>query len=300
VRFAITGSTGFVGTALTAYLRERGYEVTRVVRSYSGVPQGERAVVWHPDRGAMEAAGLEAHDVVINLAGESVAGVWTDAKKRRILDSRVQGTTLLARTLAGLSQKPRVLFSASGFNIYGDRPPHEAVDEDTPPGAGFMAEVARAWESSTRAAEDAGIRTVHMRLGNVLAADGGLVGALKPLFRLGLGGALGSGRQVWPWIALRDVPHAVLHVLQRPEIAGPVNFVAPSPTTNQEFTDALAASVRRPAFFRVPEFAARLAPGGMAGELLLAGARVVPRRLLDSGYEFRVTSLREALALPPG
>jgi uncharacterized protein len=296
MRFAITGASGLVGGELTRQLRSAGHEVTPVVRSFSGVGHGERAVVWHPDRGSIEAEKLEGHDVVIHLAGESIAGVWTAGKKRRIMDSRVQGTTLLARAVAGLRQPPRAFFSASGFNIYGNRPPSEIVDEDTPPGDGFLADVARAWEAATQPAMDAGVRVVHMRFGNVLSPKGGMIGTLLPLYRLGLGASMGSGRQIWPWIAVADVPPALLHVLERPELAGPVNFVSPNPVSNSEFTEAFAAAVGRPSILRVPKLASAITPGNMMNELLLAGARVVPRRLQESGYEWRYPELRPALA----
>jgi uncharacterized protein len=294
MRIAITGYTGFVGAAIGRYLRELGHEVTPVVRTLGGAGR-DRAVVWHPDRGVIDAQGLEGHDLVIHLAGESVAGVWTDGKKRRIRDSRVQGTTLLARTLAGLDAKPRALFSASAFGIYGDRPAGEELDESASTGEGFLPDVGRAWEASTNPAAKAGIRVVHMRLGNVLGPGGGMLDALLPLFRIGLGARLGSGRQIWPWIALDDIAPALVHVLERPEIAGPVNFSAPKPVSNSEFTDTLAAVLGRPSFLSVPRMALSLAPGGMGEEMLLASARMVPRRLLDSGYTFRWPELEPAL-----
>lgn len=295
MRFAITGSTGLVGTVLTRFLRKNGHEVTRVVRSYGGLPPSERAVVWHPEEDVIDADGLENHDVVVHLAGENIAGIWTAGKKRRIRESRVRGTTLLARTLAGLAQPPRALVSASSFDIYGDRPDTEQLDETSPRGTGFLADIIAAWEDSTRAASDAGVRVVHMRFGNVLSDSGGMLGVLLPLYRLGLGTTFGSGRQYWPWIAVDDVPPAIVHLLERPEISGPVNFVAPEQVTNARFTDAVAAVVGRPSFLRVPSFAMKLAPGGMSEDLLLRSARVVPRKLLDSGYDFRFPTLREAL-----
>ncbi|MBR9988421.1 MAG: TIGR01777 family oxidoreductase [Gemmatimonadetes bacterium] len=295
MRFAITGSTGLVGSALTRFLRDGGHHVTRVVRAFGGMPASERAVVWHPDEGVIEKDGLEDHDVVIHLAGESIAGVWTDGKKRRIRESRVRGTRLIAETLAGLERRPRTLISASAFDIYGSRPPSEQVDENSEPGSGFLADVIVAWEASTQAASDVGIRVVHTRFGNVLSSEGGMLGVLLPLYRLGLGTKFGDGRQYWPWIAIDDVPPAMLHVLERPEIAGPVNFVAPGQVTNAEFTDAVAAVVGRPSFLKLPAFAAKLAPGGMAEELLLRGSRVVPKKLIESGYAFRHPELRPAL-----
>ncbi|MGH7449199.1 MAG: TIGR01777 family oxidoreductase [Longimicrobiales bacterium] len=295
MRFAITGSTGLIGTELTRYLRASGHEVTRIVRSFSGLPQGERAVVWHPDEGAIDAQGLEDHDVVIHLAGESIAGVWTEGKKRRIRESRLRGTTLLATTLVQLDRPPRVLVSASAFGIYGDRPLSETLDESSRPGVGFLPDVAVAWEESTRPASDGGIRVVNTRFGNVLSPDGGMLGVLLPLYRLGLGAKIGDGRQYWPWIAIGEIPPAVLHVLERPEIHGPLNLVAPEAVTNAEFTDAVAAVVGRPSFLRLPAFAARLAPGRMSDELLLSSARVLPKKLLASGYEFRHPELKPAL-----
>ncbi|HSJ05815.1 MAG TPA: TIGR01777 family oxidoreductase [Longimicrobiales bacterium] len=294
MRVAITGFTGFIGTAIGRYLMELGHDVTPVVRTLGGAGR-DRAVVWHPDRGVIDAQGLEGHDLVIHLAGESIAGVWTDGKKRRIRESRVQGTTLLARTLASLDARPRALFSASAFGIYGDQPGQKRLDETASTGEGFLADVGRAWEAATEPAAAAGIRVVHMRFGNVLSPVGGMLDALLPLFRIGLGARLGSGRQMWPWIALDDIPPALVHVLGRPEISGPVNFAAPEPVTNREFTDTLAAVLGRPSFLSVPRMALNLAPGGMGEEMLLASAPVIPRRLLDSGYPFRWPELEPAL-----
>jgi uncharacterized protein len=294
VRIAITGATGMVGTELRRQLRAAGHEITPIVRAHTSAEGAERGVIWHPDRGTIEKHRLEGHDVVVHLAGESIAGVWTAGKKHRIRKSRILGTSLIARTIAELKDRPRVLFSASGFNYYGTRAAGE-VDEESPAGAGFLADVAKRWEACTRPAREAGVRVINMRFGNVLSPGGGMLATVLPLFRLGLGAALGSGMQVWPWIALEEIPPAMLHLLERPEVAGPVNFVTPNPVTNEEFTRTLAAVVNRPAIFRVPGFAARLAPGGMADELLLGGARVVPRRLLQTGYAFRFPELKPAL-----
>ena len=293
LNIAITGATGFVGRALVDFFRARGDTVTRVVRSYGGIPANEPTVVWHPKQGTIERAGLEGQDVVIHLAAESLAGVWTEPKKRRILESRELGTTLLARTLAELERPPRVLFSASGTNWYASREGEQ--DESAPPGSGFLAEVVKVWEAATQPAERAGVRVVHMRMGPVLHPSGGALAAMIPIFRLGLGAPFGSGRQPWPWIARDDIAPAIVHLLDHPEVSGPVNFVAPDLVTNEQFTYALAAAVGRRSFLRVPAFAAKLAPGGMGQEVLLGGARVVPRRLRESGYTFRWPELRPAL-----
>jgi uncharacterized protein (TIGR01777 family) len=295
MRVAITGASGFIGSALARFFHGRGDPVTPVTRSASPSARSGRSVVWQPERGVIDAAGLEGHDVVIHLAGESIAGVWTQSKKRRIRDSRVLGTALLARTLAGLREPPRVLFAASAMGIYGSHPPEREVDESVPPGSGFLAEVGVAWEAAARPAAEAGIRVVHMRLGNVLDRAGGMLPVLIPVFRLGLAARFGSGRQIWPWIALEDIPHAILHILDRPALAGAFNFVAPDPVSNDEFTSTLARLLRRPVLLSIPELVARLAPGGMGGELLLSGARLVPRRLLDTGYPFRQPELEPAL-----
>lgn len=293
MKIAISGASGFIGSGLVAFFTERGDHVTRIVRSYGGVPHGEATVVWHPQQDVIEQAGLEGHDVVIHLAGESIAGVWTGVKKRKIRESREQGTSLLARTLAALESPPRLLLSGSAMGFYGDR--SKTVDESSGAGTGFLAEVAQIWEAATAPAERAGIRTVHMRFGNVLHPAGGMLGLLVPLYRLGLGAPFGDGRQPWPWIARDDVAPAIVHVIEHEELRGPVNFVAPERVTNGEFTNALAAAVGRPSFLRVPSFAAKLAPGGMGEAMLLGGAPIAPRRLLESGYTFRWPKLREAL-----
>jgi hypothetical protein len=295
MRFAITGSTGFVGSGIRAALVAAGHEVTRVVRSFAGVAPGEKVVVWHPEQNTIERANLEGHDVVIHLAGENIAGVWTAGKKRAIRESRRQGTTLIAETIAAMDPPPRVLFSASGFNYYGARKDDAPMTEDSPRGDTFLAEVCEIWEKSTAPAERAGIRVVHMRFGNVLHPSGGMLKVLLPLYRLGLGSSFGRGDQIWPWIAREDIPAAILHLLERPDIGGPINFASPNPVTNEEFTKAIAAAVGRPKLLRIPTFAMKLAPGHMSEELLLGGANMVPEKLLESGYGFRCPELRPAL-----
>jgi len=293
MRIAITGASGFIGRGLVSFFEARGDVITRVVRSYGRLAADERTVIWHPQQGTIERAGLEGQDVVIDLAGESTAGVWTRAKKRRIRESRELAVRLLARTLAELRQPPRALFSTSGVGYYGTTA--ALVDENSGPGTGFLAEAARVWEAETLPAAHAGIRVVQMRFGIILHPDGGALAVMIPIFRLGLGAPFGGGQQPWPWIVRSEIGPAILHLLEHPEIVGPVNFVAPEQVTNGEFTHALAAAVGRRSYLRIPAFAARLAPGGMGQEMLLGETGVVPRRLLDSGYSFRWPELGPAL-----
>ena len=295
MRIAVTGSRGLVGSALIRALEERGDTVVRVVRSFTGVSARERVIVWHPEKGVIESGKLEGLDAVVHLAGESLAGVWTPGKKREIRRSRVEGTELLSRSLAAAREKPGALISASGVDYYGDRPGGEPVDEDSPPGTGFMSEVAVAWERAADPARAAGIRVVHTRFAVILSPEGGFLRTLLPLFRLGLGATLGRGTQLWPWVALDDVVNALLFVLDRSDIAGPVNVVAPEAVTHERLTEEIARAVGRPSFLRVPAFALRIAPGNMADQLLLGSKRVVPRRLQEAGFTFRWPELRPAL-----
>ncbi len=301
MRVAITGATGLIGSALARALSRAGDEIVVVSRRPAAAGRAfegggaARVVAWDPARGAIDAAGLEGCDVVVHLAGESIAGVWTPGKRARIRDSRVRGTELLAGTLARLSRPPAAFLSASATGYYGDRPPDTPLDEDAPPGTGFLAETAVAWEAATRAAEAAGIRTVRLRTGVVLTATGGLLGAVLPLFRLGLGGRLGDGRQVVSWIALDDVVAAARRIIETPGLSGPVNLVAPGAVTNAEFTRTLGRLLRRPTPFPVPAAVLRLLPGGMGQEMMLAGARVVPRRLEECGFRFAYPELEGAL-----
>jgi uncharacterized protein (TIGR01777 family) len=293
MRVAITGSTGLIGSALVAHFRSRGDSVTRVVRSYSGVAPQERVVVWNPEEGTIEREGLAGHDIIVHLAGEPIAGVWTPGRKSRIRRSRVLGTALIARTISELQAKPSLVLSGSAVGIYGTT--GGAADESTAPGSGFLATVATEWEAETRPIQDAGIRVVHMRFANVLSARGGTLAALLPVFKLGLGARFGSGEQCWPWVALDEISTIVDHIISHVELAGAVNIAAPASNTNAEMTVALASAVRRPGLLAVPAFAARLAPGGMGDEILLGGRCVQPKKLLASGYRFRHTDLRETL-----
>jgi uncharacterized protein (TIGR01777 family) len=265
-------------------------------------PAQPEDIAWQPERGEIDARAFEAADVVVHLAGENIAdGRWTNAKKQRIRDSRVQSTQLLSATLARLSHRPQLLVSASAVGYYGDRG-EEVLTEESASGRGFLAEVCRQWEAATQPAVEAGIRTVCLRHGFVLAADGGaLRKALLP-FTLGLGVQLGSGRQHWSWISLRDWLDIILYCLATETLCGAVNAVAPTPVTNAEFARTLAQVLRQPVLASVPAFAVRLALGEIAEEVVYASAHVVPARLQASGYLFTHTTLATALqdVLRPG
>ncbi len=243
----------------------------------------------------MDLDSLEGFDAVVHLAGASIARRFTREHLRRVLESRRDGTRLLAGSLARLSRPPRVLLSSSAIGLYGDRG-EEALDEDSAPGRGPLAEIGKVWESETAPAARAGIRVACLRTGLVLAGEGGALAPMLLPARLGLGGPLGSGRQWWSWIALDDVTGAMLHALSEDTISGPVNLTAPQPVRQAEFARALGRVLGRPAFLPAPAFALRLLLGrGMADALLLASAKVTPARLLASGYRFRFTELEAAL-----
>jgi uncharacterized protein (TIGR01777 family) len=291
MRVAVTGASGLVGSALVRSLRGDGHEVVRLVRKE---PSGADEARWDPF-GAIDAKALDGVDAVVHLAGAGIGDHrWTESYKRQIRDSRVVGTRNLAETLAGLATKPRVLVSASGMNFYGDTG-DRATDETAPAGTGFLADLARDWEAAAAPAADAGIRVVHPRSGHVLAKDGGLIGRLLPLFKLGLGGKLGNGRQWMSWIS-RDDHIAALRFLIDGDLAGPVNLTAPYPVTNAEFTRALGRAVGRPAIFTVPPFALRVALDGLADEGALIDLRIVPGLLTSAGFAFRHPELDGALA----
>ncbi|TNY34836.1 TIGR01777 family oxidoreductase [Thermomonospora catenispora] len=291
MRIAITGASGFIGSALTRSLEADGHQVLRLVRRE---PTGPAEARWRPG-GEVDTAALEGVHAVVHLAGAGIGDRrWTEEYKRRIRDSRVEGTATLAAALAGLTDRPAVLVSGSAIGYYGDTGDREA-DEDSPRGEGFLAEVTAAWEAAARPAADAGIRVVLARTGMVLGRGGGALGQrLLPLFRLGLGGRLGSGRQYMSWISLTD-QIAALRFLIDSDLSGPVNLTAPRPVTNAEFTGALGRAVRRPAPWAVPAFALRTVLGGFAEEGVLISQRVIPRRLSEAGFRFVHEELTEAL-----
>jgi len=294
MKVLLSGSSGLVGSALIPVLTGGGHQVARLVRS-EPAPGGSE-VRWDPEAGEIRKAALEGVEAAVHLAGESIAaGRWTAAKRARILKSRVKGTQLLAEALAGLKQPPKVLVSASAVGYYGDRG-DEALTENSGSGSAlFLSNVCRQWEAAAEPAADAGIRVVNLRFGVILSAAGGALPRLLTPFRMGVGGRLGSGKQYMAWIALDDVVGAIVHVLTTEALRGPVNAVAPQPVTNREFTKTLGRVLGRPTVFPMPAFAARLAFGQMADELLLASQRVEPAKLLASGYQFRFPELEAAL-----
>ncbi|MDT5272543.1 MAG: uncharacterized protein QOH49_4729 [Acidobacteriota bacterium] len=297
MKVIVTGSTGLVGRALIRSLLADGHEVTRLVR---GAAQGFRApgtaaVHWDPERGEIDAKELEGHDAAVHLAGESVAeGRWDDEKKRRIRESRMKGTSLLAGALAGLSAKPKVLVSASATGFYGDRGA-EILREESASGEDFLSEVCREWEKATLAASQAGIRVAHLRIGVVLSGEGGALQKMLTPFKLGLGGKVGSGSQYMSWITLEDLVGVIRHAIEDESLRGPVNAVAPGAVTNEEFTKTLGHVLGRPTIFAVPAFAARLAFGEVADALLMASTRVEPARLKEAGYQFKHPEIEGAL-----
>ena len=281
MRIVIAGSSGFIGTALTEYLRSHDHEVLRLVRR-PAVAQSE--VQWDPTNGSIDTEKLAGVDVMINLAGAGVGDHrWTARYKQQILNSRVQSTQTLVA--AALELKPKVLINASAIGWYGDTGEAE-VDETSPNGTGFLADVVRQWEDATKPASDAGIRVVLPRTGLVMATRGGAWARMVPLFKFGLGGRFGTGRQYWSYITMADELAAIEFVMNNESISGPVNVTAPTPVTNREMTKAMSKAFRRPAFFHVPAIALKIVLGEFSSEILHS-ARVLPRKLMEAGFTFQ-------------
>ena len=290
MKLVVSGASGLLGSALVPALEADGHEVLRLVRR---PPEGPGEVLWEPDRGQIDAAVLAGVEGAVNLNGATIGRRWTSLRKEEILASRTDSTRLLAETLARLDPRPRVLVSAGGVDIYGDRE-DEILTEDSELGDGFLAAVGKAWESAAQPARAAGIRVVSFRQGVVLTHSGGILGRLRTPFRLGVGGRVGSGRQWWSWVALDDLVAAYGFVLTN-DVAGPVNLVAPNPATNEQFTRALGRALHRPTVLPLPAVAARTVFGEMGKELLLGSKRVLPARLLDAGFTFAYPELDAAL-----
>jgi len=290
-RIAVAGASGLIGGALVRSLTADGHEVVRLVRR---APRTRDEVRWDPARKYVDLAGLVGCDVVVNLAGANVGSRrWTDAYKARIRDSRVLGTAALAEAAAALDEPPRVFVNGSAMGIYGetgDRP----VDEDAPPGKGFLPELCVEWEGAAAPAREAGVRTVFTRTGLVVARQGGAWGRLFPLFRAGLGGRMGDGRQYWSFVSLHDEVAAIRHLIDTDGLSGPFNVTAPRPLTNREITAAMGRVLHRPTLFAVPAPVLRIALGELAGDIL-GSQRVLPMRLLESGFTFAFPEIEEAI-----
>lgn len=295
-RVLVSGASGLIGGALVPALKAGGAQVVRLERSAvtrKDEAEAEERIAWDPASPLLPET-ISGFDAVVHLAGETIMGRWTDAKKAKIRNSRVTSTMNLARALAQAEDKPDVFICASAIGYYGNRG-DEILREESAVGAGFLPEVCRQWEAATKTAFDAGIRTVNLRTGVVLSAKGGALKAMLRPFKLGLGGRVGNGRQWMSWIDLQDMAGAILHILKTDLLQGPVNMVAPRPVTNAEFTKTLASALSRPAMFPVPAFAAKLAFGEMAEELLLGSQRVEPAKLISSGYPFRFRELKASV-----
>ena len=291
MKIAISGSRGFIGSALVKSLRAGGHEVVPMVRASNPVADG---VAWSAEAAYVDTVKLDGIDAVVHLAGESIQGRWTPKKKARIRESRYQGTRLLAEALTQPAKAPRVFVCASAIGYYGDRG-DEVLREESAPGEGFLAEVVREWEAATEPAAKKGIRVVNVRSGLVLGRQGGALAQMLLPFKMGVGGRIGSGKQYMSWIALDDEVGAIGHALQSETLRGPVNFVAPNPVRNAEFTKVLGKVLSRPTIFPVPAFAVKAAFGQMGEELLLYSQRVEPVRLTAAGYKFRYPELEGAL-----
>ncbi len=292
MKILISGASGFIGSALKTALSARGDRILSLTRRTA---RNNSEITWDPSSNTLDPSRLAELDGVIHLAGENIAAQrWTAAQKARIRYSRVQGTALLAQTLASVSPPPKVFISASAVGYYGHRH-DETLTEESHPGEGFLAEVAIAWENAAKPAKDAGIRTVHPRIGIVLSPKGGALAKMRLPFKWGVGGVIGSGNQYMSWITLDDLVALFLFALDDESISGAINAVSPTPVTNREFTRTLARVLSRPAIFPLPGFAAKLALGEMADALLLASTRAIPSRLEKTHFSFAHPHLEPAL-----
>jgi uncharacterized protein (TIGR01777 family) len=295
MKIVIAGASGMVGSALTPALRAAGHDVLRLVRG--GAVHVPDEIAWDPAAGGIDEKRLEGAEAVINLSGDNLgAGRWTAARRARILRSRVDATRTLVTTMAKLARKPEVFLSASAIGYYGDRG-DEVLTEGSEIGHGFLPELCLAWETHAEGASRFGVRTALLRFGLILARNGGALAKMRPLFRVGMGGRFGSGRQWMSWVGIDDVVGVVGHALQEEQCRGPVNVVAPGAVTNAEFTHTLARVLHRPAIVPVPAWALRVVLGrAMADEALLSSVRCAPERLREAGYRFRHPVLAAALA----
>lgn len=293
MKILVSGTSGLVGRALIPALEESGHVVLRLVRHEVRDPGEE--MQWHPYAGTIDGGSLPPFDAVIHLSGESIAGRWDAAKKRAIHDSRIRTTAFLAECMDRMERPPAVWLCASAIGYYGNRG-DETLTEDSEAGATYLASVCEDWEKATKPAADRGVRVVNMRFGVVLAKEGGTLPLMMRPFNMGVGGIIGNGRQYLSWITLEDLVAAIVFAIDNDALSGPVNFVAPEPATNREFTKAMGNALKRPTLIRTPAFALRAALGQMAKELILASTRVVPQKLTNAGFEFEHSEIEGALA----
>jgi uncharacterized protein len=290
MRVVVTGTSGLVGSALAKSLEADGHEVIRLVRR---APENGNELRWDPN-GQPDPVLVEDADAVVHLAAETISGWWTEAKKSRILNSRVRGTETIASAIARAERKPKVFLSASGVGYYGSRK-DEVLTEESSSGSGFLADLAKQWEAATKPAVRAGVRVVLLRISIVLAKNGGALPQLLPSFKMGLGGKVGNGKQYWPWISIDDVVRGIRFAIENESLSGPVNLCAPQQTTNREFTQALGRVMRRPTFFPLPSVAVTLMLGEMGQEALLTSERVEPSKLKQAGFQFKHPEIEQAL-----
>jgi hypothetical protein len=292
MRILISGSSGLIGRSLTERLRSAGDTLCTLVRRKAEKSQDE--IGWDPEAGVLDSSRLDGVDAVVHLAGKPIASRWTEETKRAIRDSRVRGTKRLAEAVAQLPRRPKVFIAASAVGFYGSRG-DEPLDETSAPGTGFLADVCQEWEEAAAPARDAGIRTVHLRTGLVLSRKGGLLARVLLAFKMGAGGIVGTGRQWLSWISLGDATAAIQYAIGAAELSGPVNLTAPQPVPNAEFARTLGKILGRPTLVPVPAFAVRLLLGEMGDELVLSGQKVMPRKLLASGFSFAHPDLESAI-----
>jgi uncharacterized protein (TIGR01777 family) len=291
MKVAVTGSSGLIGSSLVSFLSKKDVTVSRILRENTE----DNEISWKPEGGDWDSAFAGGIDGIVHLAGENIAsGRWTKVKKEKIRSSRIEGTKRLCEHILKLPTPPSVFVCASAIGYYGDRG-MEFLNEDSSRGSGFLPDVCLGWEEAAESVSKAGLRVVNVRFGIVLSKDGGALAKMLTPFKMGMGGKIGSGTQYMSWVAMDDVTGAIYHALVTDSLKGPVNVTAPNPVTNKEFTNTLGKVLNRPTVMPMPAFAARLAFGEMANDLLLASTKVAPKRLSDSGYEFQYPELANAL-----
>lgn len=298
MKIAITGSTGLIGTELVNTFLEKENEVIRIIRDpfYQEKQDQIKLALWDPEKKSIDRDALESLDILIHLAGENVSEHrWTQEQKNKIWKSRVEGSTFLYNELTALQTPPKLLLAASAMGYYGNRNSNQTMDETSSRGNDFLSHLVSAWEKTTEVLKILPVRIIHMRFGLVLSTKGGALAKMLPVFKLGFGGKIGHGRQIMSWISLEEISHIIFHLIQHEELNGPVNIVSPYPISNAEFTKILGMVLHRPAFFSIPDFIIKILWGELGEALLLTGAKILPKKLLQSGYNFKYPHLKEAL-----